>query len=450
MPRQFDLDSMEKKIIENGIIVTMNSKREILKDSAIFIEGDKITDVGKKGVIKKEHKADVTIDAKDKLIIPGLVSLHFHSDNMSRGVGEHMGLGEWLENIYYPMLVAMKPTEAYYTASLAYAEALLSGTTIVNDMYIRLEDCARAAEGIGVRAVLSSTTADLAKGLESLEDNERAFKLKNGSANGRINVWFGIEWIPICSEDFIRKAREFANKYKTGIHIHLNESKGEVDTCLEKCGKRPTELVNDLGMLGTDVIAAHCVWLSEEEKKIFANTGAHVAHCPVSNMKLGNGIAPIPELMKLGVNVGLGPDDAPCNNTVNMFETMKFASLVQKARLLDAAQMPAETVMEMATVNGARALGMENEIGSIEVGKKADIVLLDLRAPNMRPLFTEEYSNIYQHLVYVAPANAVDTVIVDGKIVVESRKLKTMDLDEIIDNHQEHAQDLIERRKEYL
>jgi len=441
---------MGKKLIENGIIVTMNPRKEILTDSAIFIEDDRIAEIGEKDEIKKKQKADVVIDAKEKLIIPGLVSLHFHSDNMSRGIGEHMGLEKWLENIYYPMLAVMTSRDVYASASLAYAEAVLSGTTTVNDMYHHLIDCADAAEKIGIRAVLSSETADLIKGQESLEDNEKAFREKNGSANGRIRIWFGVEDVIRSSPEFVRKAREYADKYRTGIHIHLNESRREINICLEKHGKRPTELANYLGVLGGDVVAAHCVWLSDNEKKIFADTRTHVANCPVSNMKLGNGIAPIPELMKLGVNVGLGPDDAPCNNTVNMFETMKLASLAQKARLLDAAQMPAETIMEMATVNGARALGMENEIGSIEVGKKADIVLLDLNVPNMRPLFMGEYSNIYQHLVYVAPANAVDTVIVDGKIVVESRELKTMNLDEIIHNHQEHAQDLIERRKGYL
>jgi len=414
---------MEKKLIENGIIVTMNSRKEILTDRAILIEGDRIAEIGKKDEIKKKQKADVVIDAKEKLIVPGLVSLHFHSDNMSRGVGEHMGLEKWLDNIYYPMLAVMRSKDVYASASLAYAEAILSGTTTVNDMYCHLIDCADAAEKIGIRAVLSSEAADLIKGQESLEDNKKAFKEKNGSANGRIHIWFGVEDVIRSSPEFVRKAREYADKYRTGVHIHLNESRKEVDICLEKHGKRPTELANYLGVLGEDVVAAHCVWLSDNEKKIFADTRTHVANCPVSNMKLGNGIA---------------------------LETMKFASLAQKARLLDAAQMPAETVMEMATVNGARALGMENEIGSIEVGKKADIVLLDLNVPNMRPLFTGEYSNIYQHLVYVAPANAVDMVIVDGKIVVESGELKTMNIGEIIDNHQEHAQDLIERRKEYF
>ena len=441
---------MEKKIIENGIIVTMNPKREILKDSAILIEGDKIAAVGKKDEIKKEHKIDAAIDAKDKLIIPGLVNLHFHPGNMIRGIGEHMGLEEWAQNILYPYLTAMKPREAYLSASLAYAESILSGTTTINAMYAHIEELTKAAEKIGIRAVLSSEACDLIDGQPSLEDNERAFR-EIKSANGRIKVWFGVEWVPICSKEFLTKARELANKYKTGIHIHLNESKGEVEACLKKHGKRPTELVHELGVLGRDVVAAHCVWLSDEEKKIFADTGTHISHNPVSNAKFGNGLAPIPELMKLGVNIGLGTDDAACNNTFHMFETMKFASLAQKAKLLDAAQMPAQTIMEMATLNGAKALGMESEIGSIEVRKKADIVLLDLRAPNMRPIhLLEEYSNIYQILIYSSPGNAVDGVIIDGKTVVENKEIKTIDLSKVIEEHQYCCEDLLERRKEYI
>jgi len=441
---------MEKKIIEGEIIVTMNPEGEILKDSAILIEGSKIIDIGKRDRIRKEHKPDITIDAKEKLIIPGLVNLHFHPGNMIRGIGEHMGLEEWAQNILYPYLSAMTPRDAYLSACLAYAEAALSGTTTINAMYAYIEELAKAAEKIGVRAVLSSEACDLVDGQPSLNGNEKAFR-EIKSADGRISVWFGVEWVPICSREFLMEARELADKHKTGIHIHLNESKGEVEACLEKHGKRPTELVHELGVLGRDVVAAHCVWLSDKEKQIFADTGTHISHNPVSNAKFGNGLAPIPELTKLGVNIGLGTDDAACNDTFHMFETMKFASLAQKARLLDAAQMPAETIMEMATVNGAKALGMEDKIGSIEVGKKADIVLLDLKTPNLRPIHPlGEYSNVYQNLVYSSPGNAVNTVIIDGETIVENKEIKTMDLSEVIEEHQHRCEDLLERRKKYI
>ena len=426
----------------------MNSRREILRGASILIEGDRVIGIGDGAELRRE-KPDTTIDAKNRIVIPGLVDLHFHSDNAARGVGEHLNLEDFVNNYYYPVLAAASSDDVYRAALLAYSEALLTGTTVVNDMYIKLEDCARAAEKLGIRSVLSSTATDLLKGLESLEDNERA--LRNiRSPSGRVRVWFGVEWLPISSDEFLFKARELADKHGTGIHVHLNESRNEVEVCVKNFGKRPTVRAHDCGVTGPDVVAAHCVWLSDEERRIFADTGTHVSHNPISNAKLGNGIAPAPELVEMGVNVGLGIDAPICNNTTDLFETMKFASLVHKARFTDASRMPALKVMEMATLNGAKALGMGKEVGSIEVGKKADIVLIDLDVPNMRPVHFGEYSNIYQNLVYSSPGNAVDTVLVDGKIVVENKKLKNMDLQEIISGHSRMSEGLMEKRKDYL
>jgi len=436
---------MEKTIIENGIVIPMNPKREILRDTAILIEGDKVIGIGDKNELRKQ-KPDMTIDAKDKIVMPGLIDLHFHSDNMARSVGEHLNLEKYLTTYYYPMLAAADYKDIYYSAMLAYAEALLTGTTAVNDMYVKLEACAEAAEKIGIRSVLSSTAADLFEGLESLEDNEKSFR-NIKSKSGRVKVWFGLEWLPICSDEFLAKTRELADKYKTGIHVHLNESKDEVEVSVKNFGRSPAIRANASGVSGPDVVAAHCVWLSDEEKKMFADTGTHISHNPVSNAKLGNGISPAPELMEMGVNVGLGIDAPVCNNTANLFETMKFASLIHKARFIDASQMPALKIMEMATLNGAKALGMGKEIGSIEVGKKADVVLIDLNVPNMRPVHFGEYSNIYQNLVYSSPGNAVDMVMIDGEIVVENKELKNADLREIISEHGRRADDLLERRK---
>ena len=256
-------------IFKHAIVVTMDTKRSILEDGAVVVEADRILAVGSTDSITKKYKSDREIDAKKKVILPGLVSLHFHSDNFSRGVGEHMGLEEWLNKLYYPMLQAMTPDDAYAAAMLAYAEALKSGSTTVNDMYRHIPACADAAEKIGIRAVLSSEAADLIEGQETLADNEKAVVAKNNAANGRIKVWFGAEWVPVCSPEFFEKTRELANKYKVGIHVHLNESIGEVELCKKKFGQRPVEHVYNLGLLGRDVVAAHCVWLSDKEIKIF-------------------------------------------------------------------------------------------------------------------------------------------------------------------------------------
>src|SRR5208282_26401 len=431
----------DKILFQHGIVVTMNKNRSILEDGSVLVEGDRILDVGPSDRIRGQ--ADRVIDAKHKAIIPGLVSTHFHSDNFSRGVGEHMGLEEWLDKIYYPMLGAMTPDDAYKAAMLAYAEAIKSGTTTVNDMYRHIPACADAAEKIGIRAVLSSEAADLIEGQETVQDNEKAVITKHGAANGRIRVWFGAEWVPVCSPEFFEKIRELANKYKVGIHVHLNESFDEVEICKKKFGQRPVEHVNSLGLLGSDVVAAHCVWLSDKEIRIFAKTNTQIAHCPVSNAKLGNGVARVADMRAAGLNVSLGPDDAPCNNSVDMFEVMKFASLLQKATRLDASSMPARDVMEMATVNGAKALQMGSEAGSVEPGKKADLTLVDLDTPRLTPVHLGKFNNVLQHLVYAAHGDDVDTVMIDGRIVMEKKRLTYVNETEIIRDATEAAQALI-------
>ena len=292
----------EKIIFEHAIIITMDERHKIIKDGSVVVQDDRIVDVGESDKIGKKYKGDHIIDSKRKVLLPGLISLHFHSDNFSRGVGEHMGLEEWLENIYYPMLQAMSPEDAYRAAMLAYTEAVKGGTTCVNDMYIHLSSCAKAAREADLRAVLSSEAADLIEGQETLEDNERAFRQLNGLAEGLVKIWFGVEWIPVCSREFLAKIRDLADKYKTGIHIHLNESIGEVELSKEKYNLRPVELAYDEGVLGKDCVATHCVWLSDKEIRILKETGTHVAHCPVSNAELGNGVAHIKGIMDVEIN----------------------------------------------------------------------------------------------------------------------------------------------------
>ncbi|HYB03234.1 MAG TPA: amidohydrolase [Nitrososphaerales archaeon] len=439
--------SSEKTLLTNGFVITCDEKFRHFENGFVSIAGNRIDRVGStKEAAPRKSAYDRVIDVKNHVVMPGLVSLHFHSDNLSRGVGEHMGLEEWLDRIYYPMLAAMEPKHSRIASSLAYAEAIKSGTTCANDMYRHIIACAESAEKMGIRTILSSEAADLIPRQESLEDNEEAFRRKNNSADGRIKVWFGVEWIPVCSQEFLRKARELASKYRTGIHIHLNESSDEVKICKEKNGGlAPTELAHKLGVLGPDVVAAHCVWLNDEEISMMKETGTSVSHNPVSNMKLGNGIARVSEMLEAGINVGLGPDDAPCNNTVDMFEVMKFASLAQKARLLDASQLPSEQIIRMATINGAKALGLEAEIGSLEAGKKADVITINLQTPRLTPVIAGKHSNVFAHVVYSAHGEDVDNSIIDGRLVMKDRKLVTADEKTLIKNATRASHDLISR-----
>jgi 5-methylthioadenosine/S-adenosylhomocysteine deaminase len=424
----------------------MDGAKRIIQDGAVAIEGQNIVAVGRTSEIEKEHQDARVIDANHKAILPGIVNLHYHSHLLTRGLFQSVTptatLDEQLIDFFYPLAKKMTPEDVYAEASLGYVEAIKTGTTCVNDIYWRIEALADAAKDTGIRATICSEALDLAVS-ETIEDNEKGFLSKHNLADGRIKIWFGVEWIPVCSTEMLMKARELATKYKTGLHIHLNESMWEVEQVKKKYGKRPIEEAYDLGLLGEDCVAAHCVWVNDRELKILKETKTHVAHNPVSNMLLANGFARIPEMMDSGINVGLGTD-APQNNA-DMFDAMKLASMMQKAVKLDITQMPFDKVLDMATINGAKALGLEKEIGSIEVGKKADIILINLRSTRFEPVVMGKYSNLIPNLVYGAHGDNVDTTIIDGQIVMQDRKMTTVDEERVMDESKKTLDSLIDR-----
>jgi 5-methylthioadenosine/S-adenosylhomocysteine deaminase len=297
-------------------------------------------------------------------------------------------------------------------------------------MYRQLTALADAAEEIGIRAVLSNDVADAEHNLDTLEDNRAAFQAKNGAAGGRIEVYVGIEWLPLASQELLRDARLLADELGTGIHIHLNESLTEVENSKQRFGRRPTEVAYDTGILGRNCIAAHCVWLSDVEIALMRETGTQISHNPSSNAKLGNGIARLPEMLNAGLNVGLGHDAAECNNSLDMFEVMKFASLMHRASRVDASLQQAPDVVRMATRNGADALG--HQTGRLEPGRKADVILVDLRSQMFTPLMPGNPDHLFSHLVFAANGSCVDTTIIDGKIVMEGRRLTTVDEQKVL------------------
>jgi len=434
----------EKTILKNGLVVTMGKTGKIFEKGSVVIEGNRIIDVNKTDVIQKKYKGDVVIDAKDKVVLPGLVDLHIHTC-MLRGTCDDIPLVPYVEKFWSPVTGAMTPADTYAAALLSYCESIKSGTTCVNDIYNHMIKCAEAAEKVGIRAVLASEATDEFSGLENLKDNERLIVEKNGAANGRISATVGIDWFPTSSIEFLEKAGDLADKYKVGIHAHANESIYEVKLSKKRNGKAPIELAYDLGILRPKFVGAHCVWLSNKEMRMMAETGASVSHNPTSNAKLASGIAKIPELVKAGVNVGIGHDDTTCNNNADMFEAMKWTSLVQRASRLDAGLMTAKQVLGMATMNGAKALGKEKEIGSIETGKKADLILVNLKSLHFVPLIMKPYFNLLSHLVYSAHGEDVETVMVDGEIVMKDRVLLSVDEAKVIAKAQEAAEDLLER-----
>lgn len=421
----------DRVIIRNGCVVTMNDAGDVLFDGAVVLDGDRITDVGDTEAVLTRQSADGArvIDANGRAVLPGLVDLHYHTA-LGKGWSDHLPLWDYLDTCWYPIIRALDYEAAYWAALASYSESIKCGVTTVNDMYRQLTALADAAEEIGIRAVLSNDVADAEHDLDMLEDNRAAFQAKNGAAGGRIEVYVGIEWLPLASQELLRDARLLADELGTGIHIHLNESLTEVENSKQRFGRRPTEVAYDAGILGRNCIAAHCVWLSDMEIGLMRETGTQISHNPTSNAKLGNGIARVPEMQHAGINVGLGHDAAECNNSRDLFEVMKFASLMHRASRVDASLQQAPDVVRMATRNGADALG--HQTGRLEPGRKADVILVNLMNQMFTPLMPGNPEHLFSHLVFAANGSCVDTTIIDGKIVMEDRRLTTVDEQKVL------------------
>jgi 5-methylthioadenosine/S-adenosylhomocysteine deaminase len=417
----------DRIIIKNAAaVVTMNDASDVVFGGAVVLEGDRITDVGDTAAVLSRNPTDgaKVIDAEGKAVLPGLVDLHYHTA-LGKGWSDHLPLWEYLDTCWYPIIRALDYDAAYWAALASYTESIKCGVTTVNDMYRQLIALADAAEEIGIRAVLSNDIADDEHNLDTLDDNKEAFAAKHGAAGGRIEVYIGIEWLPLASEELLRDARILADELGTGIHIHLNESLTEVENSKQRFGRRPTEVAYDAGILGRNCIAAHCVWLSDAELALMRETSTQISHNPSSNAKLGNGIARLPEMLNAGINVGIGHDAAECNNSRDLFEVMKFASLIHRASRVDASLQQAPDVVRMATRNGADALG--HETGRVETGRKADVILVNLESPMFTPLMPGNADHLFSHLVFAANGSSVDTTIIDGQVVMENRRLLTVD-----------------------
>jgi 5-methylthioadenosine/S-adenosylhomocysteine deaminase len=416
-------------IIQGGTVLTVDDAGTVYFPGHVVIDGDRITAVGEGAYPGEVPAGAEVIDGSGMVVMPGMVDLHYHTA-IGKGFCDHLPLLESLEQFWYPSIRALDPETAYWAALNSYLESIKCGVTTVNDMYRQLGALGRAAEEIGIRAVLSNDVALPEHDLDSLQDNKDAYDAVHGLGGGRIEVYVGIEWLPLASPGLLRDARALADELGTGIHVHLNESLGEVENSKQRFGRRPTEVAYDAGLLGPDCVAAHCVWLTDHEIGLMRETGTHISHNPSSNAKLGNGIARLPEMLAAGINVGLGHDAAECNNSRDAFEVMKFASLMHRAQRVDASLMQAPAVVRMATRNGSAAL--HHDTGQLTPGCKADVILVDTANPMFTPLMPGDKAHIYSHLVFSANGSAVDTTIVDGQILMRGRELLTMDEPQIL------------------
>lgn len=425
-------------LIKNGHVITMDSHRKVIERGSVAIKDGKITAVGD----KVREKADVVINAKGKVVMPGLVNAHTHlAMTLLRGVADDMELMPWLETKIWPLERKLTGKRVYAGSLLGCLEMIKSGTTCFADMYFFMEDVARAVEKSGMRGVLSYGMIE--KGDPTLRNSETKkgtefVKKYHGRADGRILTMFGPHAPYTCSVECLLKVKELAKKHGVGIHIHLAESDDDVKNTTAFQSERPVKLLDKIGFLGPEVLAAHCVKVNEDEIGMLRNNHVKVAHNPVSNLKLASGMAPVARYLKEGIVVGLGTDGAASNNSLDMFEEMKVCSLMAKVRESSPTVVSAGEALEMATIGGARALRLEKEVGSISVGKKADVIIVDLKQPHLTPLH-----NVVSHLVYAARGGDVSTTIVDGKILMRERKVLTLDEDKIMKDAQDISDELI-------
>ncbi len=426
-------------LIKNIDVLSMNGKEEIIKNTNIYIDGDTITHIGE---LRDDFEVNRIIDGKNKLAMPGLVNAHTHIGmSLLRNFADDLPLHEWLTQKIWPTEANLRGDDVYWGSLLSMVEMIESGTTAFCDMYFFMEEVAKGLEESGMRGVLTrGLIEEKDNPNRKLDETRDLFNNWDGKADGRIKVMVAPHAPYTCSPEFLLKTMELAKDLNTGIHIHLCETKKEVEDSFNIYGKSPIKHVYDLGLFDFHTIAAHCVHVDDDDIEMLYEKNVYPVNNPGSNLKLASGFAPVDKMLKKGIKVALGTDGSSSNNNLNMFEEINLAAIVNKAVNLDAISVPAYKAIEMATVNGAEALGWGKEIGSLEEGKKADLILIDLDKPHLYPRH-----NIISALAYGVQASDVDTVIVDGNILMEKRIIKTLDVEKIKFMAEKHAKDLVSR-----
>ncbi len=430
---------MMSLLLNHVCIIAADEKGTVIDDGSIGIKNGIIDYVGKY-VEGMEDKYDRVLSLKGKTAMPGFVNAHNHSAmTMFRNYADDMKLMDWLFNKIFPLEDKLTEEGAYWASSLGLLEMIKSGTTAFCDMYMFMDKTAEAVIQSGMKAALG-------RGLqgESGEDMDyriseslELYKTFHKSNNGRIRVNLAPHSVYTCSPAYLEKVGRVASEIHSDIQIHLSETEDEVNNCMEKYGMSPIMLADKAGLFNSKTIAAHCVAVDDEDIEILKNRKVNVVHNPISNMKLGSGIAQIKVMADMNINIALGTDGASSNNNLDMLEEMRIAAYLQKAILKDPTALPVDSVIRMATVNGAKALGFDNT-GEIKEGMAADIIIIDMEKPQYYPKYNPKFA-----LVYSGNSNDVETVIIDGRIVMEKGEILTMDEEKIIHEVQHIADELI-------
>lgn len=418
-------------LIENGTVLTMNPDMEIVENGSVAVHDGKITAIGKKEKFSRDNAEEV-LDARGGIILPGLINSHTHASmTLFRGLADDLPLMNWLNHHIFPAESRLTEERVYAGAMLACAEMILSGTTCFCDMYLFENAVARAASDAAMRAVVGEVLYDfpspnygsLKNGFDYVSE-----MIKKWKDHSLITVALEPHSTYICAPALLQRAAETAREHTLPLVIHIAETRTETAIIREKYGKTPAGFLKELGVLGPDLIACHSIHLTESDMALYKEFDVKVAHCPESNMKLASGVTPVPELIEKGICVALGTDGCASNNDLDLFLEMDTAAKLHKVFSMNPEVVSAETALQMATINGARALGMEDITGSIEIGKRADIIVVDTAKPHLTPMY-----NPYSHLVYSASGSDVCASVIDGKIVMKDRDVLTMDVDAVMD-----------------
>ncbi len=414
-------------LITGGTVVTVDSSHHVFSPGAVAVNGREIVAVDRADVIASKYSAAQTIDASGQVVLPGLINTHGHAPMvLYRGLADDLALMDWLQNYIFPAEArTVTPEFVRVGTRLAALEMIQSGTTTHTDMYYFEEEVAKATREAGMRGVLGETIINFpspdaktpADALARTESFIEAFR-----SDPLVVPAVAPHSMYTVDERWLRASRALADKYSVPVILHISETEDEVKTSLEKYKAKPVEYLDSIGFWGPRTIAAHGVWLSDAEIAVFGRRHVALSHNPESNMKLASGTAPIVKCLKSGVIVGLGTDGAASNNDLDMFEAMRQAVFLHKLQTMDPQAVPAATALEMATIDGAKALGLERQVGSLEPGKRADIITVSMKGARQTPMY-----NPVSHLVYVSKGDDVQNTIVDGRVLMRDRKVTTLD-----------------------
>ncbi|MDQ3745965.1 MAG: 5'-deoxyadenosine deaminase [Acidobacteriota bacterium] len=430
----------ESVLIKGGTVVTLDADERVL-DADVLVRGGRIVGVG-----EVSESADVTIDARGCAVLPGFVQTHVHlCQTIFRGSADDLELIDWLKRRVWPLEAAHDARSVRASARLGIAEMIRGGTTCALTMETvrHTEEVLRAVEETGFRATVGKCMMDKGEGVpvglreeteESISQSLALVEEWHGRDGGRVRCCLAPRFAVSCTETLLRRVARLARERGVLIHTHASENRDEIELVERETGLRNVLYLDSVGITGPHVVLAHCVHLSDAEIDLLAQTCTHAAHCPSSNLKLGSGIAPVAEMLERGVSVTLGADGAPCNNRLDMFTEMRTAALLQKVRR-GAEALPARRALRMATLDGARALGLDGETGSLEAGKLADITILDLERLHLTPR-----PDVVSTIVYAAEARDVRTVLIGGRFVLRDGALTTLDERQVLaEAREQHA-----------